>query len=123
MPPSDVTSRRHPFPELSLLVIALIVVRRGLAGQPMFRIEFLVEDFILLLALVVCIAPSRFKPPIWLTMNSALAMTLAAIAWSRGPWFARVLFALLAIYNAVRALIELLKLRQRAAPEATRTNK
>jgi hypothetical protein len=41
-------------------------------------------------------------------------MTLTAIAWAEGPRkFSLILFALLAVCSAVRALIELSKLRKR----------
>jgi len=124
MPPSEVTSRRHPFPELSLLLIALIVVRRGLGGQPIFRIEFLVEDFIVLLVLAVCFAPSRFKPLLELVVGFSVSATFAVAAWAIGSrTFPLVVLTLFAIYNAVRALIELSRLRKRANPEAIRTDK
>ena len=41
------THERFPS-ELLLLPVGLIVVRRTIGGQPIFRLEFVVEDFILL---------------------------------------------------------------------------
>jgi hypothetical protein len=55
------TNRRLPYPVLFLSVIAFIVVRWALGG-PIFRGEFVIEDFILLLTLAFGLIPDRFKP-------------------------------------------------------------
>jgi len=103
--------RQFP-PELLLLPVVLIVARQAIGRQPIFRIEFVVEDFILLLTLIGGLAPSRFKPLNWLVISCLMSVTMTLITWtSKTGKFSVVVFALLAIYNAVIALIELSKLR------------
>ena len=108
------TNKRVPYPELVLLPpIVLIVARQALWGQPVFRSEFVIEDFILLLTLAGFVAPSRFRHLIGLGINCLMGTTMTLIAWTTGARkFPLVLFALLAIYSAVQALIELSKLRK-----------
>jgi hypothetical protein len=107
------TNRWHPYPVLLLSVIALIVVRQALGGQPAFRSEFVIEDFILLLTLAFSLAPSKFKHLAWLVIPCSISTTMALIAWAKGARKLPLLFfALLAIHSGVLALIELSKLRK-----------
>jgi hypothetical protein len=111
----------RPAPAILLSLMVLIVVRRAFGGQSVFRGEFLIEDFIGLLAVVFGVVPSRFKPLIWRVIGCLIGITMALLAWTTGrhtlflPWtvVCTVLFAFLAIYSAGRALIELSKLRKR----------
>jgi hypothetical protein len=96
---------------LLLPLFAGIVVRQALGGPPIFRSEFLIEDLILLLILVGGIAPSRFKPLILYVISCSIGITMALFPLPRVS-VGMVVFALLAILSAVRALIELSKLRK-----------
>ena len=96
---------------LLLPLIVAIVVRQGLGGPPVFRNEFLIEDLILLLILVGGIAPVRFKPLILCLVSCSVGITMALFA-STPVHFGTVFFALAAILSAVRAGIELSKLRR-----------
>jgi hypothetical protein len=107
-------NNQAPYHELILLPpILLILARQALAGQPVFRSEFAIEDFILLLTLACFFAPSRFKRFVGLVINCSMSTTMTLIVWTTGAHrFPLVLFAMVAIYSAVLALIELSKLRK-----------
>jgi hypothetical protein len=102
------------YPEIAYLpLIVVVVVRRAVGGRPIFSSEFVIEDFILLLALACFIVPFRFKRLIGLVISCLVSTTMTLI-WTPGSRkFPLVMFALLAIYSAVLALIELSTLRQR----------
>jgi len=106
--------KQFEFPELvHLPLIVLVIVRRAVGEQPIFRSEFVIEDFILLLALACFVVPLRFKRLIGLVI-SCLAGTTVTLIWLPGSGkMPIIVFALLAIYSAVLALIELSNLRQR----------
>jgi hypothetical protein len=117
------TNRRLTLPELSLLLIAIFIVRRAIGGPPVLRSEFVVEDFIVLLVLALCLAPSRFKPLLELVVPFSMSVTLTVAAWAIGSrTFPLVVLTPCAIYGAARTLIELTNLRKRANPEAIRTD-
>jgi hypothetical protein len=102
------------YPELMHLpLIVLVIVRQAVGGRPIFRGEFVIEDFILLMALVCFVVPLRFKRLIGLVIGCLVGTTMTLI-WTPGTGkFLLVVFALLTIYSAVLALIELSNLRQR----------
>ena len=101
----------HELAQLPLIV--MVVVRRAVGGRPIFRSEFVIEDFILLLALACFVVPFRFKRLIGLVISCLVSTTMTLI-WTPGSSkFPLALFALLAMYSAVLALIELSNLRQR----------
>jgi len=114
------TNRRLLYSGFVLPLIAFIVVRQALGGQPVFRSEFVVEDFILLLTLASGLAPSRFKPLIWRVITCSMEITMALIVWTIGvskfSWPRTIVytlvFALLATHSAVLALKEVSKLRK-----------
>jgi hypothetical protein len=108
------TNRPVPYAELMLLPpIVLIVARWTLAGPPIFRSEFVIEDFILLLTLACLVAPSRFKHLIGLAINCLIGTAMTLMVWSTGARkLPLVLFALLSVCSAVLALIEMSKLRK-----------
>jgi hypothetical protein len=123
------TNGRLPYPGFLLALIAFIVVRQALGGQPVFRSEFVVEDFILLLTLAFGLAPSRFKPLIWRLITCSMNITMALIAWKIGvrkfTWpqtiVSTFVFALLATHSAVLTMKEVSKLRKegvKGAPPA-----
>ena len=105
-------------PGLLLLTIALIVLRQTLLVPPIFRSEFVIEDFILLLALVCSVAPTRFKPLIWSVVSCLMSTTMTFIGWRLPNKLPLAVFAPLAIYSAARAVAGLAKLRS----TATRTS-
>ena len=105
------THERFPS-ELLLLPVGLIVVRRTIGGQPIFRLEFVVEDFILLLTLICSVVPLRFKPVIWGVINCLISTTMTLLGWTTGKQkFPAMVLALLTICLAVLTLMELSKLR------------
>lgn len=117
---NSMTNRQPLYAALLLEVIALVFLRQVLGGQPVFRSEFVIEHLILLLALASALAPSRFQPLLWSLIACLLSTTMALIAWTIGARrfplphaiVYTVVFALGAILNAFRALIELSKLRK-----------
>jgi hypothetical protein len=105
---------KKQYPEIVYLpLIVLVVVRRAVGGPPIFRSEFVIEDFILLLALACFVVPLRFKRLIGLAISCLVSTTMTLIWTPASGKFPLVVFALLAIYSAVLALIELSNLRQR----------
>ena len=71
-------------PELAFLpLIAMIVARWALGGQPIFPSEFVIEDFILLLYLACFVVPLRFKRLIGLVI-SCLISTAMTLTWTPG---------------------------------------
>jgi hypothetical protein len=106
-------NERFVHAELALLTIVLIVARRAIGGPPIFRSEFVIEDFVLLLSLVSFVAHLRFKRLIGLMISCLLSTTMALVAWTNGSrGFSLLLFTSLAIYSLVLALIELSNLRR-----------
>jgi uncharacterized membrane protein YccC len=95
---------------LVLPLIAGIVVRQTVGGPSVFRGEFVIEDFILLLALTGGFAPSRFKRLILCLISCVIGTTMVLFPLPRVN-VSTIIFALFTILAAVRALIELSKLR------------
>jgi hypothetical protein len=102
-------------------LIALVLGRRGFGG-PVFPGEFIVEDFIVLLALAAGTTSPRIKPVIRAIVASAVSTTICLItAWTPGAarftlhqdLLRTALFALIAVLHLARALVELLKLLRR----------
>ena len=95
-----------------LFPIVLVVARQALAGQPVFRSEFVIEDFILLLALAGFVVPQRFRRLVGLVINCLMTTTITLIVWTTGSHQSSWFFAALAILSAAQALIELSTLRK-----------
>lgn len=104
-----------------LFPVAAFVVARRVLGPPIFRGEFVVEDFILLLALAMGIVPSRFQPVLLSVIACSMSVTMTLMGWSiaaRKPHSSQaivstVMFGLFATHSAACAVKELIKLRKR----------
>jgi ABC-type branched-subunit amino acid transport system permease subunit len=105
-------NKQSLFDALLVSSIALVVVRH-LGAQPAFPGEFVVEDSILLLALASVFAPYRLKPLIRFVIACSICLTMALIGGTKGALkFPSMMFASLAVYTAVLALLEFSKLRK-----------
>jgi len=112
-------NQRLPYYGLFPLV-AFIVMRQALGGQPVFRSEFVAEDFILLLAVAFGLAPPRFRRLIWRVITCSISVVMALVAWTIGVHkfplpraiVSTAVFALLASYSAVLGVNEFSKLRK-----------
>ena len=102
-------SRGLPYPVLLLAAVVWLVVRR-VPGQPAFRGEFIIEDCILLLTVVLGLVPARFKPLITLVIGCSTILTLALLTLAGGPSPSAIIccavFLALAICAGVRRLSE-----------------
>jgi hypothetical protein len=104
----------------SLLSIAtFIVVRQAIIGQPIFRVEFVLEDLVLLLILARGFVPRSFKPIVGHVISCSIGTIMAIVAWIVGVGKFTMtktigmvgVLALLTIYSAVMAVKEYRKLR------------
>jgi len=122
------TDRRLPYSWSLFPLIAFIVMRQALGGQPVFHGEFVAEDFILLLTLAFGLAPSRFKPLIWRLITCSMGITMALIVWTIGETkfplpqtiVSTAVFAALATHSAGLAVRELSKLRRPTSADSER---
>ena len=69
---------------LLLGLAAVILLREGLAGPPVFQGEFVAEDFVVFLLLVCGLVPKKFKPLVWYLAISSMSLTMAIAAWTIG---------------------------------------
>lgn len=105
---------RTDFVTRHLVLTAVLIVARQAIGPPIFRGEFVIEDFILLLTLAYGVVPLRFKSLIWRLTTSLVSTTMTLIAWTTGAReLLLAVFASLAIYSLFRAIVELPQVRSR----------
>jgi hypothetical protein len=96
-----------------LPAVVFVLVMAAIHRRPAFAGEFVVEDFILLLALVSCLAPSKFQLLISRVIACAMSITMALMALKvKAHTLSLFVFALVATLSGILALIELSKLRK-----------
>ena len=103
---------------LLLGLAAVILLREGLAGPPVFQGEFVAEDFVVFLLLVCGLVSKKFKPLVWYLAISSMSLTMAIAAWTVGeqkfPLAKSVtstsVLAIIATINAVLGAKELVSL-------------
>ena len=83
------------FPQSPFLYLGQTVVAGIPCGQPVFRGEFVTEDFILLLAPAGFVVPPGFRRLMGLVINCLMTTTIALIVWTTGAHKFPFLLALL----------------------------